>query len=98
MTVYNVVNMNGIAEITGDIGSWNAPDSITCDTYSTKQINVFSNGGNSTLTFSFLTGTLILPDGASYNIDLPLPLSNFTLTLSAIDPGASLFYCIVGVK
>ena len=96
-TNYNVVNMEGIRQITGDIGSWtSAPSSITCDSYNVKQINVFSIGGNSTLSFGFLNGTLVLPDGASYNIDLPTAISGVTITLSAIDPGTTLFYCIVG--
>lgn len=98
MTVYNVVNMAGIAEITGNIGTLAAPATVDCTAYSVKQINVFSSGGNSTLTFSFLTGTLILPDGASYSIDLPLPISGFSFTLTAIDPGTSCLYSIVGVK
>ena len=97
MTEYNVTNMNGATKITGNIGSWSAPDSITCDAYNVKQINVFSSGGNSTLTFGFLDGTLVLPDGASYNIDLPMPISGVTITLSAIDVNTTLFYCIVGV-
>ena len=96
-TSYNVTNVNGITQITGNIGSWtSAPSTITCSSYNVTQINVFSIGGNSTLSFGFLTGTLVLPDGASYNINLPVPISGVTITLSAIDANTTLFYCIVG--
>jgi hypothetical protein len=98
MTTYNVVNLSGIAEITGNIGTLSAPATVDCTAYNVKQINLYSSVGSSTITFSFLTGTLILPAGESYSLELPLPISGCSIELTALGVGASLLYAIVGVK
>jgi len=98
MSNYNVINLNGVREVTGAIGTWAAPNSVTCSDYAVTHISVYSTGGNSTFTVNFMSGSMVLADGVGYDISLPAPTTGVTLALTAIDATTSFMYSIVGVK